>query len=179
MKKYNLPIVTERLCIRPFIQEDFEKFKSLMEIPELTGWAMQKDQAKGFFNWHICNNEKMDVINGTVCFGLFDKVTDEILGNVGIGCHDDLKETEIFYALTVEVRGKGYGKEAVAAVSKWFFQNFDIPYLIGTVGVNNIPSQKILEKSGYQFINEQILKVHVLEESERFRYYRCFKPEEI
>ena len=116
----------------------------------------------------------MDIVHGIVCFGIFEKQRGGVLGAVGAGEHDDLHETEIFYNLLPEARGKGYATEAVKAVTKWVFATHHLPYIIGTAGVSNVPSQKVLENCGYQFINEQVLLVHIENTRHRFKYYRCY-----
>ena len=106
--------------------------------------------------------------------GMFDKKTGELLGTVGVGKHDDLHEPEIFYQLRPEFRGHGYVTEAVKAVTKWALENYEIPYLIGTVEVSNMKSQKVLERCSYQFIDERTLLVHAEGIQYRFKYYRFY-----
>jgi hypothetical protein len=50
----------------------------------------------------------------------------------------------------------------------------DIPYIIGTAAVDNIPSQKVLERCGYEFVNEQTLLVHIENKKYAFKYYRRY-----
>ena len=97
---------------------------------------------KFFLDWIITQYKNMDVINGLISLGMFDKKTGELLGTVGVGKHDDLHEPEIFYQLRPEFRGHGYVTEAVKAVTKWALENYEIPYLIGTVEVSNMKSQR-------------------------------------
>ena len=52
-------ISTERLNIRPFKENDFEQFKKLLDL--YPGWQMQKNDAEGFFKWHLSNYKKMDI----------------------------------------------------------------------------------------------------------------------
>lgn len=66
--------------IRPFVKADIKQFERLLTIKELPGWIQQQDQAKSFLEWHILNYQKMDVVKGTVCFGIFDQTTGEVLG---------------------------------------------------------------------------------------------------
>jgi len=164
-------IETDRLIIRPFIYDDLPAFKKLLDIPEVTGWGMQKDRAEDFLNWYITNYDNMDIIAGIVCFGVFDK-SGNVLGAVGAGEHDDLHETEIFYNLLPEARGNGYATEAVKAVTNWVFANYHIPYIIGTVKTDNIPSQRVLEHCGYQYVENITLLVHIEGKSYDFKYYR-------
>ena len=169
-----MKLETKRLIVRPFTSDDLPEFRKLLTIEELPGWGMQRDRAEDFLNWQISNYEKMDILHGAVCFGIFDKGTGRILGNAGAGEHDDLHEPEIFYCLLPSERGKGYATEAAAAVTAWALANYDIPYLIGTVEKSNAASQRVLEKCGYTYIDTQTLKVHITDESYSFRYYRRY-----
>jgi len=54
---------TERLIIRKFEENDLNKFKILVNIPEIPGWQTQKNKAKEFLKWHILNYDKMNIIN--------------------------------------------------------------------------------------------------------------------
>jgi len=165
---------TERLIIRNFKENDLNNFKKLLDIPEVTGWQMQISRPKEFLQWHISNYKKMDIICGIICFGIFDKY-DNILGAVGAGKHDELNETEILYNLLPSERGNGYATEAAKIITEWAIKNYDIPYIIGTTEVENIKSQKVLEKCRYEYINEQTLLVHITNERCKFKYYRYYK----
>ena len=165
---------TERLIIRKFEETDLNKFKILLDIPEIPGWQMQKNRPKEFLKWHISNYDKMDIINNIVCFGIFNK-NNNILGAVGAGKHDDLKETEIFYNLLPSERGKGYATEAAKIITVWAIENYEIPYIIGTTEIKNIKSQIVLENCGYKYIDEKILLVHIENKKYRFKYYRHYK----
>ncbi len=167
-----MQIITSRLCIRPFEEADLAAFEKLLDIPEVPGWQMQKDHSAGFLRWHISNYTAMDIIHGIVCFGIFDREKGSILGAIGAGEHDDLHETELFYNLLPAARGKGYATEAAKAVTAWAFENFDIPYIIGTASVDNLPSQKVLLNCGYEFIDERCLLVHIANKKHVFKYYR-------
>ena len=167
---------TERLTIRPFAKSDLNGFKQLLEMPEVPGWQMQRARAEEFLNWHIQNYARMDIIHGVVCFGIFHSESGHIVGSVGAGEHDDLHEPEIFYNLLPSARGNGYAAEAATAVTEWVFDNYDVDHLIGTAEVSNVPSQRVLERCGYQFGGEQNLLVHILNTRCTFRCYRHANP---
>ena len=167
-----MKIETDRLIIRPFKKDDLPDFKKLLDIQEVTGWTMQKNRAEEFLDWHIERYSQMDIMSSVVCFGIFDKETRQIIGSVGVGEHDDLQETELFYSLLSEARGKGYATEAAKAVTDWVFVNYEIPYIIGTTVVDNIKSQHVLERCGYKFVENKTLLVHIENKSYDFKYYR-------
>ena len=160
--------------IRSFEGNDLDLFKHLLNIPELPGWQKQRNCSKDFLDWHISNYKEMDVINGTVCLGIFDHTNSELFGAVGAGKHDDLEETEIFYQLLCSARGKGFATEAVQATTKWVLSQYNLEYIIGTVGNDNIASQKVLENCGYLFIEEKTLLVHITSQKHLFKYYRRY-----
>jgi RimJ/RimL family protein N-acetyltransferase len=165
---------TDRLIIRPFQEHDLDEFRKLLDIPEVPGWQKEKGKAADFLHWHISNYRKMDIVHGMVCFGVFGKIGGNVIGAAGAGEHDDLHETEIFYSLLPEARGRGYAKEAAKAVTEWALRNYSIPYIVATVETDNSASQKVVESCGYTFIDERVLLVHILGERRIFKYYRRY-----
>lgn len=165
-------IETERLVVRTFDDNDFEQFKRLLDL--YGGWQMQKPRAKEFFNWHLSNYINMDIITGTLCLGVFEKETGDILGQVAAQEHDELHEPEFGYGILPCARGKGYAKEAAKGTLEWIAGKYDIPYIIGTVELDNFPSQRVLEYCGFQLMDEQNLLIHILNERHDFKYYRYY-----
>ena len=117
----------------------------------------------------------MDIQNGLLSFGMFEKKTGAFLGTIGVGRHDDLHEPEIFYHLLPEYRGNGFVTEAAKEITQWALETYDVPYLIGTAAVDNVKSQHVLERCGYQLIDVRSLLVHVTNERYDFKYYRYYK----
>ncbi|MDF2686885.1 MAG: hypothetical protein K0S55_2068 [Clostridia bacterium] len=165
-----MELLTERLIIRDLNVSDLPEFEKTLNEIQLSCMG----GAKGFLIWLISQYTNMDIVNDLISLGVFDKKTGALLGTVGAGKHDDLHEPEIFYELLPENRGYGYATEAVKALTKWVFENYKIPYLIGTTGVSNLKSQKVLERCGYQFIDDRTLLVHVEGKQYDFKYYRFY-----
>lgn len=49
-------------------------------------------------------------------------------------------------------RGKGYGAEALALLREYAFQQLDLHQLVANVGADNLPSQKLFEKAGFELV---------------------------
>lgn len=169
-----MEITTERLIIRKLVSTDFPAFERTLNEVQRTCLG----NARAFFDWIVGQYTNMDIVNGLISFGLFDKESGEMYGTAGAGRHDDLHEPEIFYYLLPEHRGKGIVTEAVKAITKWALDNYKIPYLIGTVELNNLKSQRVLERCGYQYIDERTLLVHVEGKQYKFKYYRYYPEQE-
>lgn len=163
-------INTERLYIRPFVEKDFRQFETLLDL--YSGWQMQKSHARQFFEWHLSNYKRMDIEHGYICFGIFLKDSDKLIGNIGLNEHDDLHVPELGYGILEDYRGRGYAKEATKATLLWAKSYFDIPYLVGTADVDNIASQKVLEYCGFMLEGTQNLEVHITQQRYDFKTYK-------
>ena len=163
-----MKIETERLLIRTLKESDLPDYEKVVNEVMLTCMS-----AKEFLAWNVSHYPNMDIIHSTVCFGIFDK-DNNFLGIVGAGEHDDLHEPEIFYELIPDARGRGYATEAVKAVTAWAFEKFSIPFIVGTAATDNVKSQRVLERCGYEFIDERTLLVHVEGKKYAFKYYRHY-----
>lgn len=160
--------LTERLIIRDLCEADWPEFERTLNDVQKSCFG----NGKGFLNWLISQYPAMDITNGLLSFGIFEKQSEKFVGTIGVGDHDDLHEPEIFYHLLPECRGYGFAAEAAREVTRWALENFDIAYLIGTAATDNIKSQHVLERCGYQFVEVRSLLVHVTNERYDFKYYR-------
>lgn len=165
-----MKLSTNRLIIRLWEEADYPAFERTLNDVQKTCMG----SGRAFFDWIRAQYGTMDVSNGLISMGIFDKATGELYGTVGAGRHDDLGEPEIFYDLLPEHRGHGYATEAAAAVTAWALETYALPYLIGTAAVDNVSSQRVLERCGYEFVDERSLLVHVTGERYDFRYYRYY-----
>lgn len=163
-----MKLVTERLVIRKLRKSDYPEFERTLNDVQKSCFG----SGQGFLNWVISQYPAMDITHGLISLGIFTKQTDTFIGIIGVGDHDDLHEPEIFYHLLPEYRGYGFATEAAKEVTRWALENYPIPYLIGTAAVENVKSQRVLERCGYQWIDTRSLLVHVTDERCDFKYYR-------
>lgn len=166
-----MKILTERLILRDLCEADYPEFERILNDVQKSCFG----SGMGFLNWLISQYSAMDIANGLLSFGIFDRQTEKFMGTVGVGDHDDLHEPEIFYHLLPEHQGYGFATEAAKEVTGWALENYNIEYLIGTVAVDNFKSQHVLERCGYQFVEVRSLLVHVTNERYDFKYYRYYK----
>jgi RimJ/RimL family protein N-acetyltransferase len=166
-----MQILTKRLVIRDLCESDYPEFERTLNDNQRSCFG----SGKGFLDWLISQYSTMDIVNGLISFGMFDKQTEKLVGTIGVGKHDDLHEPEIFYYLLTEYRGYGFASEAAKEVTTWALEHYNIPYLIGTVAVDNVKSQHVLERCGYQLIDTRSLLVHLTNERYNFKYYRYYK----
>ena len=84
------------------------------------------------------------------------------MGGIGFaGLPDDEGATEIGYALDEKFRGKGIATEAVQALSDWAFQDPDLHKLRAETPVDNVESQRVLEKNNFQKTGQKTIALEI------------------
>jgi len=91
-------------------------------------------------------------------FGMFlvatmkGHVEEKIIGQCGLVKRDGLEYVDIGFAFLEEHCGKGYGTEAALAVRKLAFNEYKLEKLAAITTEDNVPSRKLLENIGFQYI---------------------------
>lgn len=78
-------------------------------------------------------------------------VESEAIGGIGIHPQADImrKNAELGYWLSQQYWGKGIMTKAIAQITEYAFNTFDINRIYARPFSNNIASQRVLEKSGF------------------------------
>jgi RimJ/RimL family protein N-acetyltransferase len=53
------------------------------------------------------------------------------------------------YGLAAPYRGRGYGREVVAALTRWLVEQVGVAQVIAHTDVGNTPSRRALERAGF------------------------------
>lgn len=144
-KKPTIP--TERLCIRPMNADDVPALKEWMPDASIyTYWGKgpgraEKDPALLF--------EKQEKPTKSFHLGIEEKSSGKVIGDLYVYLIENDRMASVAIRLSANCQGKGYGTEALKAITKFCFENTELQRLWTEVDVRNISSQKMLEKCGY------------------------------
>lgn len=149
---------TDRLLLRPFSVSDAEQASynsRCNSVSEAMSDMVMQDatQATDWINWinRIANVEEPWEILAIELMG-----TCKCIGFVGVIPQQKIQgEVEILFAIADEYQNNGYATEAAKAIIQWFFNTRDQSYLCAIVKISNIPSQKVIEKLGFEFLEER------------------------
>ena len=110
-------------------------------------------------------------------FGICNPDSGEMLGAVGLHISDKYGYGELGYWLGAPYRGRGYAKEAVAAVINYGFQRTDVVRIQAIHRVDNLASGRVLLSNGLQ--REATLENYVIKEGAAWTVvqYRLLKEE--
>jgi [ribosomal protein S5]-alanine N-acetyltransferase len=84
--------------------------------------------------------------------------TSELVGHVGLSAARGA--VEIGYAIDDSHRGKGLATDAVRAMADWGLRTFALPYIDGIVAADNVASCRVLERAGFDLVQETARPLH-------------------
>ena len=142
------PVIdTPRLRIRPLCADD---------VPALRAWTPDKSiyaywgkpPGKSDKNPELLF-EKPPKPSKSFHLGIEERASGRAIGELWVYRIERDRMAYVSVRLARECHGRGYGTEALSAVTKFCFENTELQRLWTEVDVRNVPSQKILEKCGY------------------------------
>lgn len=157
--KSNIVLETENLLLRLFSMDDVNKIFQMSQEDGMRQWIPDQvygdiAQAEGVVKFLCAQySNKPDPQNAPYVLGVELRKSGELIGHVGLGRADDA--VEIGYAIEKKHQGKGFATECVSATSKWAINKLEIPFVLGIVASDNRASCRVLEKSGYIFVEEK------------------------
>jgi ribosomal-protein-serine acetyltransferase len=106
-------------------------------------------------------NDSLDFINSTIQkrrdgeeYGFAIVVRGEIVGHISLMNVKDANEPEIGYWIASHKSGQGITTRAGSALTDFGFNNLGLKTIIIKTNPNNIPSNKVAEKLGYELTRQ-------------------------
>lgn len=145
---------TERLLIKEVSLNDADSLFKVWSNDAVTQYMniesmTDVSHAENMINFFIAADQN----NEASRMGIFLKGDEKAaIGSCGFNYIDfENDRVEIGYELHSDYWRKGYMKEALTALIDYAFETFKINRIEAKVDVKNIPSQKLLEKIGFEF----------------------------
>lgn len=163
----NIQIDCNDIYLRTYESIDLDKIYNLTQEEEikkyLPDWNVPKAQRQEWLNNYEIpeNNEFLNAIsiNGQIGdlrlrLGIILKETEEFIGWCCSGIKEELDppNREIMFAISKEHRNKGYTTQAAIGLTRFLFQYSDIKEIIALALIVNEPSNKVIQKSGFDFV---------------------------
>ena len=145
----NKPVIeTKRLVIRPMSVQDVPALKKWMSDRSIyTYWG--KGPSKAEMNPELLF-EKAERPTKSFHLGIAEKQNNEVIGDLWVYLIENDRMAQIAIRLSEAQQGKGYGTEALSAMTKFCFENTQLQRLWTKVDVRNTASSRMLEKCGYR-----------------------------
>lgn len=164
---------TQRLIIRDLKMEDAASFAEMAADGSLHDCGFDKDCSSWITEWiaeakefAARDNPNMDYLAYTIVL----KGRNVMIGSIGCSYYEEFQETGITYFIGAQYRNNGYAAEAVKAYTQYFLHYYNAPKMIATVREENIPSYKILEKTGF-LLHEKRMYQDLYDDQEKLYYF--------
>ncbi|MFN3344676.1 MAG: GNAT family N-acetyltransferase [Chloroherpetonaceae bacterium] len=157
-----MEIVGERLFLRPLNFSDSERLVSLInasanDLREFMPWMQEKVTRKDEDEFLLRATQEMN-LNQAFHFGVVLKSHKELIGVIGTHPIDWLNESaSIGYWIATEFAGKGYATEATVLILEGLFMEVKLHRVAVSAAVDNVASNRVIEKIGFRFEGVQKL----------------------
>ncbi|WP_165731466.1 GNAT family N-acetyltransferase [Polaribacter sp. 20A6] len=154
---------TKRLLLREFRITDVEGMFELDSNPKVHKYLGKKtiktkEEAKKMIEFILKQYKE----NGIGRFAVIEKSSGNFIGWSGLKLNKGTKESlngfqdfiDIGYRFIPKYWKKGYGLETAIACLEYGFNSMNLDIIYGAAEIENIGSNKILQKIGLQFVNE-------------------------
>jgi [ribosomal protein S5]-alanine N-acetyltransferase len=148
-------LVTNRLILRPFSQEDATVLQLVLDDPDVWRYFPRTEvptlsRTKTYIEGQLAHWEEYGYGHWAIITG--DKV---LIGWCGLQFLPDTHETEVAYCLGRDFWGKGIATEAARASLDFGMIDLGIKEIVGLTHVENKASQHVLQKIGLKFVERK------------------------
>lgn len=184
MSKNIFTIECRDIILREYQVEDLDELQNITWQPHfyefLIDWNVSKEQREDWIkNYEIPDNERFldavskdgDIGELRLRLGIISKDSGQFIGVCGTGILDKVSppNREIFYGISNDHRNKGYSTQAAKGLIKYLFDNTNVEELIAIAQIRNLPSNKVIQKCGFEFQNE--IEIN----NKKYNYYKLRK----
>ncbi len=156
------------ILLREFLLEDAEDVSRLAHEKDIStflpDWTTSKEQRLEWVrDYEIPGNKAFlqaasasNITDHMLKTGVVLKETNEFIGWCCTCIKRELPppNREINYAITKDYCGKGYATQAVLGLTRYLFEHTNVDHLIIIALTENIASNRVIQKSGYHFIQD-------------------------
>ncbi len=149
---YMLPIVTERLILRPFRSGDLERLVAYRGKPEVAiyqSWSdYSNEDAKAFYDQQ---RELTFDTNDTWYQVAMIRTEDECLvGDLAVHIFDEGRQVEMGFTVDSDYQKQGYATEAMCALLNLLFTTLNKHRVIAVCDAQNVGAQRLLGTLGFR-----------------------------
>ena len=144
-------------------RKDLEKILNLQHNPWSLGLFYEQEMLQALSDYWIPQTAKFPldfpwytsweiILNSASCS----------VGGIGLaGLPDNAGTTEMGYAIDQKFEGQGIATEAVQGLTDWAFQDKELVILRAETPVDNMGSQRVLEKNNFKKTGEKKLALEI------------------
>jgi ribosomal-protein-alanine N-acetyltransferase len=145
-----LPIVTERLLIRAFTEDDRKELAVLYADPDVMRYIPYGVLDDAGLERVLAKYARVEAEYGFTFWAVIERATGHFIGDAGFGVYEATGEPELGYSLAPPAWGHGYATEAAAACLAAAFAHLDAARVVALVDTENLASVRVAERIGME-----------------------------
>ncbi len=153
MLRLSVPIETERLRLRPFRDDlsDLDAMVAVLGDAESMRYYPAPFDRAATRAWIASNLERYER-EGTGLLAIEDRASGEVIGDCGptVQQVDGEPYIELGWHVLASRQRQGIATEAGAACRRVAFDELDAPFLVSLIRPENVASQRVAEKLGFE-----------------------------
>lgn len=153
-------VETERLVLRPFVDEDAPRYRDIMTTPEVSAALYVPDDFGLAQAWaQMAMWRGQFALRGTGQWAVDEKASGRMIGRAGTHRPErlDWPGIEIGWVLDPDRWGHGFATEAGGASVEWAFAHHDVGELFSVILPDNGPSAAVARRLGFSPVDRRIL----------------------
>ena len=159
-RKIMINLETENLTLRSLIDSDRQTFLQMHLDTEINRYIRPPEDQQQILVKFDERKQPWDYKSGSWLTLTIEDKQGAFVGYSGFHCIDtEYNDVEVGYIMHPNAQGKGYATEALKRIVSWGVQQYQIRKFIAYCDVENIGSQRVLQKTGFQ--QEGLLREHV------------------
>ncbi|MGW1343169.1 GNAT family N-acetyltransferase [Kribbella sp. NPDC002412] len=165
---YSLPIETDRLTLRQYLESDYEDLLKLQSNDDVTRFLLYDTQTpervrNKSLPGRLADFPPMDADGQALTLAVILRETGQHVGEVSLFVHNAAHQGgEIGFVFHPEFHGHGYAAEASVEVLRLGFEEFGMHRIIGRLDARNTGSAKLLKRLGMRhegtFVKNELIK---------------------
>lgn len=144
-------LVTQRLVIRNFVNEDWEQLKEILIDKEVSKYAIYD------YQFPTTDNEIQDITRyfatGNNYLAVCESTSGKIIGFVSLNGENERK-LDLGFCIYSPYQRQGYAFEACRTVINYAFSVLNVEQLTSGTANENSPAYKLLHKLGFRISDE-------------------------
>ncbi|MGH3761257.1 GNAT family N-acetyltransferase [Actinophytocola sp.] len=166
MLRPSYPIVTDRLILRPFTEDDFEAMYAYQSLPEVARYLYWGPRDRAATAEALKLRMSMTVLEregDSLVLAVLLRETGELVGDVNLAWQSEAhQQGEFGFVFDPAHHGRGYAAEAAVEMLRLGFEGIGLHRIIGRCDGRNEASAKLMAKLGMRreahFVRNEIVK---------------------
>jgi RimJ/RimL family protein N-acetyltransferase len=150
MPRVAVTLETERLVLRPFVEDDLDAYTAMMAEPEVCRYLGHDplDRADAWRQLALFLGH--EALRGHSQQAVVERSTGALVGRAGLWRPEGWPGLEVGWALAYPAWGRGYATEAASAWRDFAFDALGATELCSVVHKDNLRSARVAERIGHR-----------------------------